>query len=54
MSLNVSNHNGKLLADHFLGPQFIPRDISNILSVFDRNLTFIDHDLQFTTWRHDS
>ena len=25
MALNVSNHNGALLADHFLDPQFIPR-----------------------------
>ena len=25
MTLNVSNHNGALLADHFLDPQFIPR-----------------------------
>ena len=25
MTLNVSNHNGALLADHFLDPQSIPR-----------------------------
>ena len=25
MTLNVSNHNGALLADHFLDPKSIPR-----------------------------
>ena len=25
MTLNVSNHNGTLLADHFLDPESIPR-----------------------------
>ena len=26
MALSVSNHNGMLLADHFMVPQSIPRD----------------------------
>ena len=54
MTLNVLNHNGKLLADHFLGPQFVPSDFSNNQMFFDRNLIFIDHGLQFTTGGQDS
>ena len=42
MTLNVSNHNGTLLADHFLDPQSIPSFVLK-KSVFDRHLTFSDH-----------
>ena len=39
MSLNVSNHNGSLLADHFLDPQStIHKEFSTQKSVFDRHL----------------
>ena len=38
MTLNVSNHNGALLADYFLDPQSIPRVYYSKKSVVDRRL----------------
>ena len=47
MTLNISNHNGRLLADQLLVPQNYSKGFVNNKPVFDRNLTFIDHVSQF-------
>ena len=50
MKLNVSNHHGSLLADHFLDPQYIQRVFVKNKQVSCRNLTFIDHISKFYYW----
>ena len=42
VTLNVSNHNGTLSADHFLDLKSIPRVSTQQIS-FDRIFSFIDH-----------
>ena len=53
MTLNVSNHNGRLLADHFLDLHIIQRALLNNNLVFNRNLTLIDHVSTDTTGVQD-
>ena len=44
MTLNVSKHLGRLLADfYFTGSAIYSKTIVNDKPVFDRNLTLIDH-----------
>ena len=50
MTLNVSNHNGKLLADNFLDLQLIPRWF---FTTINRFLMFTDHDAQLTAGGQD-
>ena len=40
MTLNVSNHNGALLADHFLDPQSIPRVFCSKISFWFERACF--------------
>ena len=43
MKPNVSNHNGRLLADNFYDPQYIPRVLLIITRFLINFLIFIDH-----------
>ena len=49
MTFNVSNHNGALLADHFLDPQSIPRVFYKKKTVLNRHLVLVSMFKQFTT-----
>ena len=53
IEFNVSNHNRRLLADHFLDPQVHSNCFVNNKPVFDRKLTFIDHVSQSSTVGQD-
>ena len=46
MTLNVSNHNGMMLGDHFMGPQSIPR-----VFVYSTNLFLIEILILLTTFK---
>ena len=52
MTLNVSNHHGMLLADHFLFPQYIAR-VCEQQTAFDRPFTLIEHVSAIYHWGQD-
>ena len=53
MTLNISNHSGRLHADHFLDLQIYYKGFVNNKRIFDRNWTLIDDVSQFSTGGQD-